>query len=47
MCIRDSRKMVPGSGSINYLRAEINVDKGKVRIFADLEVCLLYTSRCV
>lgn len=32
------RKMVPGSGSINYLRAEINVDKGKVRIFADLEV---------
>ena len=24
--------------SINYLRAEINVDKGKVRIFADLEV---------
>lgn len=30
--------MVPGSGSINYLRAEINVDKGKVRIFADLEV---------
>lgn len=34
------RKMVPGSGSINYLRAEINVDKGKVRIFADLEVVL-------
>lgn len=32
------RKMVPGSGSINYLRAEINVDKGKVHIFADLEV---------
>ena len=32
------RKMVPGPGSINYLRAEINVDKGKVRIFADLEV---------
>ena len=32
------RKMVPGSGSINYLRAEINVDKGNVRIFADLEV---------
>lgn len=32
------RKMVPGSGSINYLRAEINVDKGKVRIFADLEM---------
>ena len=32
------RKMVPGSGSINYLRAEINVDKGKVRIFADLGV---------
>lgn len=32
------RKMVPGSGSINYLRAEINVDKGKMRIFADLEV---------
>ena len=32
------RKMVPGSGSINYLRAEMNVDKGKVRIFADLEV---------
>ena len=32
------RKMVPGSGSINYLRAEISVDKGKVRIFADLEV---------
>ena len=32
------RKMVPGSGSINYLRAEINVDKGKVRIFADMEV---------
>ena len=32
------RIMVPGSGSINYLRAEINVDKGKVRIFADLEV---------
>ena len=32
------RKMVPGSGSINYLRAELNVDKGKVRIFADLEV---------
>ena len=32
------RKMVPGSGSINSLRAEINVDKGKVRIFADLEV---------
>lgn len=32
------RKMVPGSGNINYLRAEINVDKGKVRIFADLEV---------
>lgn len=32
------RKMVPGSGSINYLRAEINVDKGEVRIFADLEV---------
>ena len=32
------RKMVPGFGSINYLRAEINVDKGKVRIFADLEV---------
>ena len=32
------RKMVPGSGSINYLRAEINEDKGKVRIFADLEV---------
>ena len=32
------RKMVPGSGSINYLRAGINVDKGKVRIFADLEV---------
>ena len=32
------RKMVPGSGGINYLRAEINVDKGKVRIFADLEV---------
>ena len=32
------RKLVPGSGSINYLRAEINVDKGKVRIFADLEV---------
>ena len=32
------RKMVPGSGSINYLRAEINVDKGKVRSFADLEV---------
>lgn len=32
------RKMVPGSGSINYLRAEINVYKGKVRIFADLEV---------
>ena len=32
------RKMVPGSGSINYLRAEINVDKGKGRIFADLEV---------
>ena len=32
------RKMVPGSGSINYLRAEINVDKGKVRIFADQEV---------
>lgn len=32
------RKMVPGSGSINYLRAEINVDKGKVRIIADLEV---------
>lgn len=32
------RKMVPGSDSINYLRAEINVDKGKVRIFADLEV---------
>ena len=32
------RKMVPGSGSINYLRAEINVEKGKVRIFADLEV---------
>ena len=32
------RKMVPGSGSINYLRAEINGDKGKVRIFADLEV---------
>ena len=32
------RKMVPGSGSINNLRAEINVDKGKVRIFADLEV---------
>lgn len=32
------RKMVPGSGSINYLRAEINVDKGKVRIFADPEV---------
>ena len=32
------RKMVPGSGSINYLRAEINVDKGKVRIFSDLEV---------
>lgn len=32
------RKMVPGSNSINYLRAEINVDKGKVRIFADLEV---------
>ena len=32
------RKMVPGSCSINYLRAEINVDKGKVRIFADLEV---------
>ena len=31
-------KMVPGFGSINYLRAEINVDKGKVRIFADLEV---------
>lgn len=31
-------QMVPGSGSINYLRAEINVDKGKVRIFADLEV---------
>ena len=30
--------MAPGSGSINYLRAEINVDKGKVRIFADLEV---------
>ena len=24
------RKMVPGSGSINYLRAEINVDKGKL-----------------
>ena len=32
------RKMVPGSGSINYLREEIHVDKGKVRIFADLEV---------
>ena len=32
------RKMVPGSGSINYLGGEINVDKGKVRIFADLEV---------
>ena len=32
------RKMVPGSGSINYLRADINEDKGKLRIFADLEV---------
>lgn len=32
------RKMVPGSNTINYLRAEINVDKGNVRIFADLEV---------
>ncbi len=32
------RKLVPGSGSINYLRDEINVDNGKVRIFADLEV---------
>ena len=32
------RKMVPGSGSSKYLRAAINVDKGTVRIFADLEV---------
>ncbi len=32
------RKMVPGANHINSLRAEINVDKGKVRIVADLEV---------
>ncbi len=32
------RKMVPGSNAISHIRAEINVPKGIVRIFADLEV---------
>ncbi len=32
------KKMVTGANQINYLRAQIDVQKGKVRIFADLEV---------
>ncbi len=32
------RKMVPGSNAISHIRADINVPKGIVRIFADLEV---------
>lgn len=32
------KKMVPGAGAIQFLRASIDTNKGKVRIFADLMV---------